>query len=174
MSEQGESGNSVIRRRMALGSAGGVANDATARAVVGMSIGAIRSWQDMRERVWAESLDEYDEQFQASITIETTDSIVWIEKDLSFGLMFVTDPNRNSPYSTPLFTYGVEWKSGEPMFVQIMVKQWARSEQGVGGCRLLIGAVNPSSGKLKKFDGLLHLNFQGYGGPKNEEGEDEE
>lgn len=169
-----EGTNAVIQRRMMqMSGGGGVSNDATARAVVGMSIGAIQSWQQMRERIWAESLDEYDEQFQASVTIET-DGAVWLEKDLSFGLMFVTEPNRNSPYSTPLFTYGVEWQSGEPMFIQVMVKQWARSEQGVGGCKLLIGAVNPVSGKMKKFVGLLHLNFQGYGGPKNTEGEDEE
>lgn len=149
----------------------GVPTDATARAVVGMSIGAIKSWQEMRERVWAESLDEYDQQFQMELSVETNNGGVWVEKDLDFNLMFVVEAERDSPYTTPLFTYGMEYKSGSAVFFQVFVKQWFIGPQGVSGCKLMIGAVNPgmNNKKIVQCKAIIHLNFQGYGGPVSDE-----
>lgn len=153
----------------------GVPTDATARAVVGMSIGAIKSWQDMRERIWAEALDEYDQQWQIDVSVQTTNAPVWIEKDILFNLVFVVEAERDSPYSTPLFTYGVEYISGTPVFFQVYVKTWNKSVQGVMGCKLWIGAVNPGNNpKIVTCKATLHLNFQGFGGPVSDETEGDE
>lgn len=151
----------------------GVPADATARAVTGMSIGAIKSWQEMRERVWTMALDEYDEQYQADIVVEAAAAPVWQTADVSFELTFVFEPERDSPYETPIFTYGVEYKSGDPMFLSVMVKEWKKDEQGVNGCTLLVGAHAPGATKLTRFTGILHLNFQGYGSPRSDEESDE-
>lgn len=167
---------SVIQRRMMQMSGGGVgvSGDATARAVAGMSIGAIKSWQEMRERVWTDAMDEYDQQYQAQINIECGNTFVWMEKDIQFDLIFLLEPTRDSPYDTPLFTYGLELITGVPLLLTIMVKQWAKDVQGVRGCRLLIGAVNPGQDKIVQFIGKLHLNFQGYATKVPEEGEEDE
>jgi hypothetical protein len=170
-----EDNQAIVHRRMSMGSAGvGVSQDATARAVAGMSIGAIKSWQEMRERVWQDALDEYDQQYQAQINIECGNTFVWMEKDIHFDLIFVDEPSRDSPYTTPLFTYGLELISGTPILITIMVKQWVRDVQGVRGCRLLIGAVSPGQDKLVQFIGKLHLNFQGYATKEPTEGEEDE
>lgn len=167
--------NTLIQRRMSqMGGGVGVGGDATARAVAGMSIGAIKSWQEMRERVWQDAMDEYDHQFQAQINIECGNTFVWMEKDISFDLIFLLEPTRDSPYSTPLFTYGLELLTGTPLLITLMVKQWVKDVQGVRGCRLLIGAVNPGQDKIVQFIGKLHLNFQGYATKVPEEGEEDE
>lgn len=164
----------VTSFRPMLRSAGGVSSDATARAVTGMSIGAIKSWQQMRERIWQESLDEYDQQYQTEITVECNNKGVWAEAEILFDLVFVFEPSRDSDYETPLFTYGVEMTSGTPVFISVHVKAWRKDEQGVSGCTLAVGAVNPGSVKMVEFKGKLHLNFQGYGGPASDETEDQE
>jgi hypothetical protein len=108
------------------------------------------------------------------VNIECANSLIWLEKDINFDLIFVAEPSRDSPYHNPLFTYGVELTTGTPILIQLMVKMWVKDVQGVRGCRLLIGASNPGSGKLVKFIGKLHLNFQGYASKVVEEGEDDE
>lgn len=152
-------------------SSGGVGLGATDRAVQGMSIGAIKSWQDRRERVWQDALDEYDQQFQAPITIETNYAGAWVEFDVIFNLVFVLEPTRDSNYDVPQFTYGVEYKSGTPVHISVMVKSWVKDVQGVRGAKMMAGAFNPATGKMVKFVGVLHLNFQGFGGPESDESE---
>lgn len=158
------------------GGGGGVNSGATSRAVMGMSIGAIKSWQERRERVWSEGLDEYDQQFQAPFTIETTDAGTWITKlPILFNLCFINDPTaRDSDYQTPIFTYGIEMTGGDPLFMTVMVTEWIRSVQGVTGAYCAVGGHNPGSGKLVKCTGIIHFNFQGYGGPISDETQDSE
>lgn len=164
----------TYQERFASGGHPGVSTDATARAVTGMSIGAIKSWQEMRERVWTEALDEYDQQYQAPVTIECNNVPVWADVRIEFDLVFVLEPSRESDYENPTFTFGMEYASGEPLFFSVLVKEWSKDEQGVNGCVLSVGAFNPASGKMVRFTGIIHLNFQGYGGPVSDETEDDE
>lgn len=158
------------------GAGGGVASGATQRAVMGMSIGAIKSWQDRRERVWKEALDEYDQQFQAGFVIETNNTGAWAELRINFNLAFVHDPTaRDSDYDTPIFTYGFELTGGVPLFMSAWVKEWWKDQQSnVIGALLIVGGHNPASGKQVKCTGIIHLNFQGYGGPISDETQDSE
>lgn len=150
---------------------GGVGTSSVERAVEGMSIGPIAAHEARRTEDWKDSLDEYDAQFQCSISGKPTYKTRWATLDVEFGVAFVVDPNRDSPYSTPTFTFGVE--SRGTAIVVVYVTGWKGGSEGITGASLKVGMVNPGVKQPVQFSGKLHLNFQGYGAPSGDDFDEE-
>lgn len=150
----------------------GVRTSSLERAVEGISIGPIKAHEDRRTRDWQDSLDEYDAQFQCEVAGKATFKTRWVSLDVSFGLAFISDPNRDSPYSAPIFTWGCQ--SNSHALIMVYVTSWQGGDQGITGASLKVGLVNPGVKQPVQFTGTLHLNFQGYGAPAGEDFDEED
>lgn len=153
----------------------GVGTLAVERAVAAMTIGTVKAFDARKRADWVDAQDEYDEQFQIPVAGNVGPRAVWAEKDVAFSVNFYDAPERDTPFDTPLFTYGFEFEprnapdgSGarsRPVMASAFVVAWKRNGPSITGATLSIGLVNPGGRAPVYFSGLLHANFQGYGAP---------
>lgn len=147
------------------------------RAIRGLTLGTVKSYDAAKVRSWETAMDEFDQQFQLPVSGTIDARGVWVPIDVSFDVTMISSPDRGNELSSPLFTYGVEFITGRP-FITVGVTRWSASgEVGIGGASLEVGAFMPGARKLTTFAATVHLNFQGFGSPNplpDEVDEDEE
>lgn len=149
-----------------------VATGALTRSLRAMTVGVMHSHQEAVERYDANRLGELDQQFQIPVSGTAGVAGAWVEVDLDFEApMIDAYDERQSPYSDPLFTCGVVQTRGEPAFFTAQVRRWIIKDELYVGATLAIGVFRPSGDG--PFSGEIHANFQGYGSPTSDSGEDD-
>lgn len=152
---------------------GDVTVGAVQRAVRGMTLGTVKSFQAARERQWTGAIDEYDQQFQVPFSGKVGKAPVWTTFDVSFAVTFMYAPDeRESPYPNPLFTYGIEFIKGHAFYTCGVLRWASNGALGVGGATIEVGALRPAARKPADLQAVLHLNFQGFGSPNQLPGEE--
>lgn len=154
----------------------GVHTHALSRSLRALTIGAIRSYDDHGRQYQRDALGELDHQFQAPISGEAGGEAAWQEVTLRFAAPLIDGRDeRQSDYASPHFTYGSTITKGPPVGVLCNVRRWLVADGIYTGAVVEIGVFRPGAADSKTFAGEVHLNFQGYGLPDDDEsdGEDE-
>lgn len=146
---------------------GGVHVGSVTRSIRAMTIGTLQARESKRREDWEDARDEYDQQFLVAVSARAHREPVWTPITVSFDVMFLDAPEQRKNFTpVPVFTYGMEYKSGTPAMVTVMVKEWHKSDlRGFSGATLIVGVAFPGAKKQLSFNGVVHLNFQGYGAP---------
>lgn len=143
----------------------GVTQQRLQQATKGLTIGVVQAMDRFFTEKALEALREVDEQFKIAISGRAEEFPVWDQVDIKFGTTFVdATGQRDSPFDRPHFTYGAEITSGKPVGVMATVMKWKVNEKAETiAARVAVGVV--ATDLSTKFEGLVHLTFQGYGAP---------
>lgn len=151
---------------------GGVQTGALHRSLRAMTVGLVQSHQREVDEYDGNRLGELDQQFQIPVSGHATSAGAWVEVELEFDTpMLDAYDERHSPYSDPHFTFGVVQTRGEPVFLTAQVRRWRLKDELYVGVVLAIGVFRPSGDG--PFTGEIHANFQGYGSPTSDSGDDD-
>lgn len=152
-------------------SAGGVHTGALLRSIRAMTFGAIDANAVLRDNRARDGLGEIDQQFQLPISGFANETLAFTEVELDFAAPFLDGyDERQSPYSDPTFTYGLHMKKGDAIF-SVLLRRYVVKHENYVGAVIAVGAYCPVN--TSKFEGFIHLNFQGFGTPHSDEtGED--
>jgi hypothetical protein len=137
------------------------------RSIQALTIDTTRHLEARREMLGFDALGEIEQQFQLPMEGSAGEVIGWFEIKLKFDVEFYNAPNRRmSPYTLPHFTYGSVIESAEPVLVVACVREWDINDvDTVSGAKVAIGTCNPGTSQATPFEGYMHLTFQGYGAP---------
>lgn len=162
-----------------------VSTHALERSIRSMSTDAILSLDARRTSRGYDQLQELEHQFQIPIWGIASSGVGWSSFNVPFDVEFFFAPEqRDSPLAVPHFSYGPV-VSGVPspddaapdpnnpdclVAVFCQVVEWARDPamDSVVGAVVGIG-VSTIGGQVDvRFDGYVHLTFQGYGNVMDE------
>lgn len=145
------------------------------RVLDGMTVGLL-SDKEARHRALAQAAGEEVEQ-QVRVMVQGSLGNGWssVDRDVYWTLPFIWLPaQREVPFRTPHFSYGIEMRSGthELVVVQAHVIKWITNNSSlVEGATIRFAASAPNTNKAFKFSAVAHLTFQGYAA-ETEEGEE--
>jgi hypothetical protein len=138
-------------------------------------------------------LAEVEQQIQVALSGEAGTCPAWQEIDVFFAETFVPAASRSgqrdNPYEEPQFTWGFRWLSGVIPVVACAVTEWITTDDElIQGARLAVGAFNPcatattdpgdtittfaatdTTTDSNRFAGSLHLSFQGFAVPVDDD-----
>lgn len=137
------------------------------RMVHGLTLGLIKDIQFREKQTQVEGISEREEQFQIKVTGRGEEFPSWDEVTVWFETVFIDGRGqRDSDFIHPQFYFGTEMVEGGPVGLLACITEWKMSDKNETiGCKLGIGAV--STDVARKFSGLLHATFQGFGCPGN-------
>lgn len=164
----------------------GSTRHALERSLGAMTVGVARDRADREREAAHQRLQEIEEQFQRPIQGTPGSGIVWDAIELKFQTSFVNATGqRDSPHETPQMWVGAEIQSGQPVMVTACVMEWKMVDgEEIVGATVAIGAWADASAPViggpatapgappatpGPFRGFVHLTFQGYGAPADEE-----
>lgn len=135
-------------------------------AMQGLTIGVVKSVGDFLKQKDLEALREVEEQFQIEIEGRAEEFPVWDKIKLTFDTRFIdATGQRPSPFDRPHFHFGAEANTDtthDPVGIHAVVVNWYVNDRGeTYGCTVAIGAV--ATDVSTKFQGRVHLTFQGWG-----------
>lgn len=156
-----------------------VSTHALERSIRAMSTGAVLSLDEKRANAGYDQLQELETQYQIPIWGVASSGVGWSKFSVAFDVQFMFAPEqRDSPLAVPHFSYGPV-VSGIPspddvaadpnnpdslvaIFCQVI--EWGRDQaiDAIVGAVVGIG-VSTIGGSDVRFDGYVHLTFQGYG-----------
>lgn len=145
---------------------GGVTTHRVQRSLAHLTVGAQLAYIEREKRENELRAGETEQQYKALVNGVAGAAMTWQTVTITFTEPFVpaTD-RRDSDFETPAFTFGAEMRSRVPVILTAVVTGWLTDDDGeVTGARLAIGAHNPGAGDVK-FDGIVHLVFQGWAAP---------
>lgn len=152
--------------------------DATAlrRTIGQLTVGVTQAIEETRQRLDNYRLAEVEVQLQIPIGGDIGGSIQWAQTTVAFSEVFPPpDASRDSPYDEPQFSCGYRHGTGVFPVVMGMVEAYVEDDGIITGARLRIGAFTPNvEDEGKQFKGTLHVTFQGYGAPDDDEGHAED
>ncbi len=123
-------------------------------------------------------LQEQEQQFQLPIAGTAAAAISFASVDLLFAVDFFDAPEqRDSPLSVPQFTFGAfiapTVQPDNPtgaVLVTACVSEWTLDDRGaIVGATVTVGTCVPGAADEFPFEGYVHLTFQGYGAPSENE-----
>lgn len=154
-----------------------------ARSIRRLAIGVVRDTDARKTGRTANGFAEREEQFQIAISGTATDYPLWTPVTVNFDTAFtVATGRRDSMLQRPQLSTGFELTSVkrfndldayEPVSAGVMfsaiVREWG-FDQGsytLNAATVLIGAVAPGDELL--FSGFVHLTFQAFGVPRDDQ-----
>lgn len=154
-----------------------VRHGALGRAVVGVTLDQDRAKERRAGNVRADAAGELIYEHHVTFSGKATRSIVWDTLHLDFSVSFYpAQYQRDPPFELPTFWCGIDL-SNSPTLVLItaVVRGWDMDEAGaITGATVAVGACvpgadgDPAGGlppQVVDYAGTLHLHFQGYGAP---------
>lgn len=137
------------------------------RSIRALTIDGIRALDKRREMLGFDAMGEIEQQFQLEIEGSAGAIIAWSEVNVAFHVDFYSAADlRDSPYTVPHFTFGAVLTGGAPALISACVREWDIDDTDtVHGAKVAVGVCNPGATQATRFDGYLHLTFQGYGAP---------
>lgn len=153
---------------------GGAKTGALVRSIEAMTVGAISAHAKARTQYDRASLGEIDQQFHVPVSGTATNVPQLVEVTVTFEAPFVDAyDERQSPYTDPTFTSGVYMPTGGQVFFAVCVRSWVTDEDRDFYTGAVIGVTAFVPTGTAKFDGEVHLNFEGYGAPAPDETEED-
>lgn len=157
-----------------------VSTHALERSISALSTGALLALDAKRTANGYDALQELEHQFQIPIFGIASSGVGWNTFDVPFDVQFFFAPEqRDSPLAVPHFSYGPV-VSGVPspdgtdpdpnnpdclVAVFCQVVEWSRDQtlDVIDGAMVGVGVSTVGSNTDVRFDGYVHLTFQGYG-----------
>lgn len=157
-----------------------VSTHALERSIRQLSTGALLSLDAKRTKQGYDALQELEHQFQIPIWGIASSGVGWATFNVPFDVAFFFMPEqRDSPLSVPHFSYGPV-VSGVPspddaaadpnnpdclVAVFCQVVEWSRDQtnDAIDGAVVGIGVSTVGGVVDVRFDGYVHLTFQGFG-----------
>lgn len=152
----------------------GVRSGALERSIRAFSMDQQAKHEEAVEARAQESMGEFEQQFQVPLSGEAGSLITWTEVTATFASPFVLTDDRDSPHQYPQFWHGAVIESGPPVMVTACVRDWITTADGdVTGAKVAVGVCRPGvdEDSFKKFKGTVHLTFQGWSAPFDDEDE---
>lgn len=118
---------------------------------------------------------EVEQQVRCGIQGELGNGWSHVDRDVYWTLPFIWAPaQREAPYKTPHFSYGIEMRTGTQALVVVhahVLKWIVNNSSLVEGATIRFAASAPTSSSALAFSAVAHLTFQGYAA-ETEEGEE--
>lgn len=145
------------------------------RVLEGLTVGLLTD-KAARDRQLGHSAGrEVEQQVRCGVQGELGNGWSHVDRDIYWTLPFVWAPaQRDAPYKTPHFSYGIEMRTGttELVIVQAHILKWIVNDSSlVEGATIRFAASAPNSTSAHTFAAVAHLTFQGYAA-ETEEGEE--
>lgn len=141
------------------------------RSLVTLALGTHRDLQDRHNALVSTKQGEYTQQVQVQLSGQAT--VLWGYGDIpvSWEHPFVYSPlQRDPPFETPHVTSHIEFAGtlSDLVLAHAHVINWLQSDQGwYIGAVVRVAVLAPNAPVAYK--GVLHMNFQGYAFPTDEE-----
>lgn len=147
------------------------------RSLAAMTIGTIRRYRERAAAVAHVRLREREQQFQLPIAGTAFQGIVWTKRRVTFDTVFFgATGERDSEFEKPQVNYGFVIDPGDdkdpvlPIIPTLAVEWLTDDQEATYGCVLHIGVHSPTVDPVD-FSGYLHVTFQGWGAPREDESE---
>lgn len=136
-----------------------------------ITLGVVRDMESRRAQKLIEGLLEREENFVIPVSGFVGQNVQWSEMAIKFGTVFVSaEGQRDSQLIRPHVTSGAYVPIGGPVILDACVTEWnVTSKDETVGCTIMIGAH--TTDESRKFEGELHVRFQGYGAPADPYGD---
>lgn len=145
------------------------------RVLSGLTVGLLTDQRDRHIQLAHSAGEEVEQQVRVLVQGEVGGGWNHTDRDVYWTLPFIWAPaQREVPYRTPHFSYGVEMRSGteQLVIVDAHVLSWLTNNSSlVEGARIRFAASAPNTTAAFKFSAVAHLTFQGYAA-ETEEGEE--
>lgn len=144
------------------------------RSIGAMTIGVVKSTREFEEERKRQSLRELEAQYQEQVSGTVGNVTAEATLMLTFETPFYFSPGtRDSDLDVPQFSSGITELSVSGVIIQANVSKWVRDEDtdAVTGAAIVIAAVAPGIDDPLDFAAVVHLTFQGYSAPVEDESE---
>lgn len=141
------------------------------RSLVDLAVGSHQAREDRLNALISTKSGEYTQQVQVEISGHA--SILWGYADIavSWEHPFVYAPLQRDPqFERPHLSHHLEWTGSQADLVvgHAHVVSWLQSDQGwYIGAKVRVAVMAPNT--EVDYSGVLHLSFQGYACPTDEE-----
>lgn len=141
------------------------------KLVRSITLGVAKDMASRRAQKLLEGLMERSENFVIPISGYVGTTTKWSEMTLKFGTTFVNgEGQRDSQLTRPHISVGSYVPVGGPVVIEACVTAWdVSSKDETVGCTIMVGAH--TTDERRKFEGELHVRFQGYGAPADPYGD---
>lgn len=139
-----------------------------------VSIDTVKSVREREHQLAHDGLGELEHQFHIHLDGTAETLIAWTSVDISFDVdFFHAEEQRDSPLDVPHFLWGSYLPEDElatdPPAIQAHVTGWTRDDRGAFiGATVKIGVWSPGGDSLD-YQGWVHVSFQGWGAPAENE-----
>lgn len=168
---------------------------ATARALGQIAYSLDKAIAEKKVELDAYRMSEVEQQLQIAVFGEAGTCPEYQEVTVYFAEHFIpaasTSGQRgDNAYDEPQFTWGFRWISGVIPVVSVCVTEWLYTDDElIEGAKLALGAFNPCAAAppddteitllaaedtSNRFAGQVHLSFQGYAVPADDDDGGEE
>lgn len=145
------------------------------RVLDGMTVGLLTDQHSRHVQLAHAAGEEVEQQVRVGVQGEVGNGWSNVDRDVFWTLPFIWAPaQREVPYRTPHFSYGIEMRTGtkELVIVNAHVIKWITNDSSlVEGATIRFAASAPNTNAAFKFSAVAHLTFQGYAA-ETEEGEE--
>lgn len=143
------------------------------RSLVEVSIAFQKEREKRHDALSSTHSGEYDQQVQVHFSGTATDTYGYADIPVTWEHPFVYAPSqRDPPFETPLVTSHVEFvtTSGVLVVAHAHVIDWnVDSRAWYIGAKVRVAVAAPGQENPVAFVGVLHLNFEGYASPTDED-----
>lgn len=139
------------------------------RALARMTIGVEQARESRTRQRVDGGAHEMEQQIRIPVSGNAGNGYAFVQVEVGFLHPFLWMPlQRPAPFSTPHFSYGVDYENSEELVVHAGVLRWAIDDSShVTGATVQIAVAAPNyegaEDKMPPFKIMLHLTFQGYG-----------
>lgn len=122
-----------------------------------------------QDKLW--QMSEVDQEVQVRVSGEASAPVGWSDEiTIPFEWWFIAAPEqRDSPYEKPTFTFG--YQSEQEVVLTARLLRWIE-EPGrsvITGVVVSFGAYRPGAEDTIRYQGVVHLMFQGLAVPPEDE-----
>lgn len=150
---------------------GRIATHSLQRSLEALTIGRVREDRARQAELAKVALNESEQQFQVDVSGTANAQVSWIQTDLKFtDNFFQLEGARDNPNSEPQVWYCASLDTKIPVMFSVCVMGWDIGDGGeYSGANVAIGVLAPDADGDVPFRGRVHLTFQGYGSPIEDE-----
>lgn len=143
------------------------------RALMDLALGSHQGRQERHEALLATRQGEYEQQVQVQVAGAATSVWGYLDIPVTWEHPFVYSPlQRDIQFETPHVASHIEWTSTltDLVVAHAHVVSWNTNDQGwCIGATVRVAVQAPNTETQVNYQGTVHLTFQGYAFPTDEE-----
>lgn len=139
------------------------------RGLARMTIGVEQAKETRHRQRVDGGAHEMEQQIRVPVSGNAGNGYAFVQVEVGFLHPFLWMPmQRTAPFSTPHFSYGVDYENNEELIVHAGVLRWNIDESShVEGATVQIAVAAPNfegaESEMPAYKIIVHLTFQGYG-----------